>query len=319
MNCQKIDKSNMSYEEWLEFRADKIGSSDAPAVMGVSPYQTPVQLYYQKKGLVLPPDDNIRMKFGRDIEPVIRKWFYEETGIEIHEDKYIRVHKDYDFIIADLDGIGLENDNEIIVELKTISGKLLSQYESTGIPDYYYIQLQHQLLVTDLPYGYIAMIVFGNYGINNFIIQKYARNDELIEKMVEKEVAFHDNLVNNIPPEIMTKDDNILIYPETIKDNPLIVEDSYLKGLILEYMNIDKAEKEIKNKKAELQNEIFKFIRDHDQIVMDGKKIATIYNSRNVSLDTRLLKSEHPELYEKYKKEKLYKVLKIVNNKDVGV
>lgn len=37
--------------EWHEWRKNGIGGSDATVVEGISPYRTPRQLFYEKKGL----------------------------------------------------------------------------------------------------------------------------------------------------------------------------------------------------------------------------------------------------------------------------
>ena len=40
----------LSREEWLAFRRKGIGGSDAAAVLGISPFRTGVDLYYDKLG-----------------------------------------------------------------------------------------------------------------------------------------------------------------------------------------------------------------------------------------------------------------------------
>lgn len=37
-------------QEWEKFRLQKIGASDAPIIMGVSPWKTPFQLWLEKQG-----------------------------------------------------------------------------------------------------------------------------------------------------------------------------------------------------------------------------------------------------------------------------
>ena len=43
--------SGLTREQWLEFRRKGIGGSDAASVLGISPFRTGVDLYYDKIGL----------------------------------------------------------------------------------------------------------------------------------------------------------------------------------------------------------------------------------------------------------------------------
>lgn len=44
-----VDISNLSREDWLEYRKKGIGGSDVAAIMGISPFATIRDLFYNKK------------------------------------------------------------------------------------------------------------------------------------------------------------------------------------------------------------------------------------------------------------------------------
>lgn len=46
-----VDTENLSREDWLSWRRRGIGGSDAAAVMGMSPFCTKRDLYYDKRGI----------------------------------------------------------------------------------------------------------------------------------------------------------------------------------------------------------------------------------------------------------------------------
>ena len=46
-----VDISGLSREEWLDYRKKGIGGSDAAAIMGVSPFATKRDLFYDKTGI----------------------------------------------------------------------------------------------------------------------------------------------------------------------------------------------------------------------------------------------------------------------------
>jgi len=49
--------------EWLEVRKTKLGASDAPAILGISPYKTAYQLFLEKMGLVQ-DEDTYQLSYG---------------------------------------------------------------------------------------------------------------------------------------------------------------------------------------------------------------------------------------------------------------
>lgn len=66
-----VDTENLSREDWLSWRRRGIGGSDAAAVMGLSPFCTKRDLYYDK----------------RNIQPVVDEeednWVASSTGMNV--------------------------------------------------------------------------------------------------------------------------------------------------------------------------------------------------------------------------------------------
>ena len=53
-----VDTENLSREDWLSFRRKGIGGSDAAAIMGMSPFCTKRDLYYDKLGIQAVRDED---------------------------------------------------------------------------------------------------------------------------------------------------------------------------------------------------------------------------------------------------------------------
>src|SRR5271169_4709118 len=89
---------------WLEMRRNKIGASDAPIIMEVSPWKTPYQLWEEK--LKLRPDtvENGAMKRGKQLEKKALREFENITGLMMLG-QMVSVHPVRDWMIATLDGI----------------------------------------------------------------------------------------------------------------------------------------------------------------------------------------------------------------------
>ena len=65
--------------EWHEHRRKYRNASETPAVLGVSPWQTPYQLWQLKLGLV-EQEVTPAMRHGSDMEPAARAAYERQTG-----------------------------------------------------------------------------------------------------------------------------------------------------------------------------------------------------------------------------------------------
>jgi putative phage-type endonuclease len=121
-------------------RASGIGSSDAPIIMGCSPYKTRHQLWLEKTGQVKQPAKTWAMREGHAQEVHIREAYELETGYimnpaEVRASAWHFSHLD-----------GLSTDRRIILECKFVGESVLDRAMVTGeYPQHFMPQLQHQL------------------------------------------------------------------------------------------------------------------------------------------------------------------------------
>ena len=150
-----------SFDSWLNARHG-IGGSDASAVLGLNPYKTNTELYLEKTGQRIAPDisDKDYVKYGHDAEPLLRQLFaldHQEYKVEYFGDNMIRNEK-YPWAHASLDGELTDQDGRKgILEIKTTNILQSMQREKwrDQIPDNYYIQILHYLLVTE--YSFVEL------------------------------------------------------------------------------------------------------------------------------------------------------------------
>lgn len=146
---------NKDHEGWLKARTYGIGGSDASAILGMNPYKTNIELFEEKTGHRIPEDisDKPYVKYGTAAEPLIRQLFaldYPEYEISYRENRILR-NKANPYMQASLDGeLTDQAGRKGILEIKTCNILHPSQQEKwkDRIPDNYYIQVLHYLLVT---------------------------------------------------------------------------------------------------------------------------------------------------------------------------
>jgi putative phage-type endonuclease len=129
---------------WQAWRRGGIGSGDAGAVMGVSPWQTSRQLWEVLTGRALLPKPTYAMRRGLRLEPVARRLYERRTG-RLMEPCCV-LHERYDWLRASLDGLDLEG--ELVLEVKAPDATAHRLALSGEVPAHYRPQVQHQLLVT---------------------------------------------------------------------------------------------------------------------------------------------------------------------------
>lgn len=133
--------------EWHAARRRGIGSSDAPTIMGASPWKNILELYEEKIATETKHTDNWAMARGRELEPVARDLYEIEYGLEMPP-KLVK-HKRYDYFLANLDGFN--DENNFGIEIKCPGKKDRDLALLGQVPGKYFPQLQWQMLVAGSP------------------------------------------------------------------------------------------------------------------------------------------------------------------------
>ena len=130
--------------EWHQHRLHHRNASETPAVLSVSPWTTPYQLWQIKTGRAAQPEVTAAMAHGTRLEPQAREAYEQLTGLVM--EPLVLVDGDYS---ASLDGITL--DGGLILEVKcpkSKDSKILADANAGRVPEQVYWQIQTQLMVS---------------------------------------------------------------------------------------------------------------------------------------------------------------------------
>lgn len=289
---------NLSYEDWLEFRKNGIGGSDASVVCGINRYKTPIELWMEKTNQAPMQDVGESAYWGTQLEPLVRAEFSKRTGIEVTAAKQLLQSAEYPFMLANLDGICCDpNSGECIFEAKTASAFKAGEWDNS-IPDEYMLQIQHYMAVTGFKAAYIAVLIGGN----TFRWRLVERDDELISMMIELEDSFWKCVENGTPPPIDGSDACAKFLAEKYSDstaNPTFELPSEAEKIIENYNSACEKLSAITEEK-QLSENLLKDLLGKNEVGIIGNKIVTWKSVSQERLDTKTLKSEHPALYKKY-------------------
>ena len=183
--------------EWLDFRKSRVGSSDAPIVMKQSPWKTPYQLWQEKLGLVESDSPNYAMERGTAMEPIARAALEEELGMPLKPITKLSIERSW--MMASLDAFNEESG--VVGEIKCPGNDDHEIAMSGQVPEKYYAQLQHQLVVC----GVECMYYFSFIGTRNALLKVY-RDDKYISKLLEEEEKFFECMSSFEAPELISRD-----------------------------------------------------------------------------------------------------------------
>ncbi len=134
---------------WLDWRKRGVGSSDAPAIMGVCPYRTREDVLADKLGTAPPVKTNPAMELGSKWESAARALYYFETEMDALPAEL--VHPDYSYLRASLDGYV---EGFTFLEIKFMGEKNFDAILASQKPlEHHWVQMQHQILTTGIISG----------------------------------------------------------------------------------------------------------------------------------------------------------------------
>lgn len=211
-NSEIIIQCFDSREEWLSKRARRIGGSDAAAVIGKSPYMTNERLWEIKTGRREQADisDMEAVMYGAKAEEYLRELF--RLDFPEYEVDYIPnnmfTNSTMPWAHASLDGWIRHGDSFGILEIKTayINTRLQADLWKDRIPDSYYCQVLHYLMVTGWDFAILKAQLKCQIGdempylqTRHYMIDRKDVEDD-IKYLHDAEKAFWWNIIEDVRP-----------------------------------------------------------------------------------------------------------------------
>ena len=139
-----VETAELPRDDWLNYRRRGIGGSDVAAIMGVSPFRTARDIYYDKLNIAaVEPDDSnwVALEVGHLLEDLVARIFRKKTGFRIYQIKKMFCHPIYRFMLADVDYfVEMPDGTAAILEIKTTNYNAKDNWwmgEHEIVPEYY--------------------------------------------------------------------------------------------------------------------------------------------------------------------------------------
>lgn len=204
-----------SRSEWLEKRAGRIGGSDASCIVGMNPYKSNVELWEEKTGKKQADDisDKPYVRYGTEAEEHLRALFaldFPQYKVSYDENN-MWLNDRYPFAHASLDGwLEDEKGRRGVLEIKTTNILQSMQREKWNhrIPDSYYIQVLHYLMVTEFDFAVLKAQLKYDYDGDIFLTTKHylierEEVQEDIDFLEKAEIKFFECIKEDRQPNLV--------------------------------------------------------------------------------------------------------------------
>ena len=300
-----VSTENMPYEDWLEYRKQGIGGSDASVVCGINRYKSPVELWMEKTGQLPHQEAGEAAYWGTQLEPFVRAEFTKRTGIEVSRRNELLQSEEHPFMLANLDGICEVPDvGPCIFEAKTASAYKVGEWED-AIPDEYALQLAHYMAVTGYAGAYIAVLIGGNTFKWKFI----ERDEELISMLIQLETDFWNHVQDGTPPPLDGSDASAKFlaerFPNSRPKSHIILPET-ADELLAQYDEACEELEAVTERKQKAEN-LLKEMIGENEVGTAGDRVITWKSVSQERLDSKTLRAEHPVLYKKYVNQTSYR------------
>lgn len=307
MAIKLVKTTDLTHEEWLEWRRKGIGGSDVSAILGLSKWRSPLEVYFDKKGELEPKEENEKMYFGSIFEGVIAEEFEKRTGKTVKRTNYIYQHAEYPFVLANIDRL-------VVGENAGLECKNTGMFGvENEIPIDYVCQCQHYIFAMGWDRMYLAILVNGN----KLIIETVERDNEFISMMLEKEKAFWAMVEAGEEPMPVAIDAEFLDKKYSRASGDTInLEASHLR-LIEEWQTAKRFKKLYENTQKEVEGKFKAILKDAEKGLVGDYEVCW-KNSFRKNFNSKGLKEDDPELYESYLTETQTRRFEIKEKKEKG-
>ena len=288
--------------EWLLARRSGLGGSDASALVGLSDYTSPFELWEDKTGkLPLVDEQSEAAEMGTLLEPVIRDRFARVHELVVRPTGMLRSTR-FPWMLANPDGICSDGYG---YEGKTCSLWKAHEWgteQDPLIPDHAELQAQWCMAVTGLAGWWVACLIGGQRNVSRFV----RRDDDLIGDLVLLSRDFWRNhvLADVEPPvdggaactALLTERYQLSDPTAAAVDIPGVVRNE----LVAARERATEAEKKAKREHEAVKNRVRKLLGTSERLTCDDTTVWTWQHTERFKHAE--FRKARPDLWSQYQK-----------------
>lgn len=277
--------ANMNHAQWLDARKSGIGGSDAAAVLGLSPWRSPLDVFLEKTGQAQAQPETDAMYWGTRLEALVADKYCEVSGNEVRRVNAILRSDKHPCLIGNIDRAVCPEKGKLpvvkgefrtpkILECKTARSKTDDWGEdgTDKIPDYYLVQVLHYLGLTGCESCDVACLFLDS---RKFGVYTVHADEELIDGIADRLAEWWDeHVVKNVAPAPRS----VAEVQKLLKRSSaaVITASAEIEAAAREYADLKKQEAEVAAKLDTTRDKIAAYMGEADTLAgLDGRTLIT--------------------------------------------
>jgi putative phage-type endonuclease len=286
-------------------RTKYIGGSDIGAILGLSRFKTPLEVWMEKTGKETKKTDSLPLRFGSFAEAFVASEYSRATGFDLLHDESIYIHPQHSYMSAHIDRFVLADADALtptrILECKTANPFSSSDWGEVGsdqVPMSYLCQCVWYMAITAIDKTDLA-VLFGN---SDFRIYEITRDQALEELVIAKASAFwNEHVLKDMPPPARSEQDCQSLFSKGDPEKSIEAQQQTLeltKRLHALNSEIETREEELSTIKQTIMSQM----GEAELLTYQGRTLATWKAPKpSFRLDSKTLELDHPEIASNYK------------------
>ena len=295
-------------DQWLEERRSSIGASEVAAVMRLSKWSTPLDVYKSKHGVDREFDPLLAF-IGHQSETIIANWVHKFSGLNVELlPAFMARSVEFPFLHASFDRV---SENPFTTWQFKTAHQYTGHHWDEGIPTDIRVQVQAEMVVAGTRKAAVVVWIGGR----EFRLFWEDRDDRFIdEHMLPALSAFWDDVQAGRAPAPSTLAENAELYPSEaaeVEASGTAMEAVERRAVLLS--DIASMQEEADALKLVIAN----YMGSADTLTFEGRRVLTYKTQKGrESFDGAAFKTDHPDLAAKYTRQGAdFKVMRSMKEK----
>jgi putative phage-type endonuclease len=285
-----------------------LGGTDIGAILGLSPYKTPLELWSELVSGEQPADrDLIHLRFGQHAESFIASEYERATDLFTAVHSPTLFHKKHGFMFGHVDRFVLETpDTPAVVDGTITADKLLECKTSSAfskndwgepgtdqVPPLYLVQCAWYMAITECQSADLAVLI-GNSDFRVYTIERDIELEGLI--LSHAQHFWHEHVLGKKPPEPISVQDASILFPKEAPNSSVLANEEILQS-ITSYRQACTQSQTLSEECEKLKLEILNYMGHAEKLTLGSKTLATWKCARSSTrIDTKALAQAHPDI-----------------------
>lgn len=325
--------------ERLPCRPWGVGGSDIGAILGLSPYKGPLDVWFDKSGSLDPtqrqanlvagyqkvsglpepsrkaeagdPCELLHLRFGRHLEPFVAHEYERVTGFMAREHPGTIRHPLHQHLFAHVDRLVSRDGRPVIDDAGAICADTLLECKTASV---FSADSWGESWTDKVPPAYLAQCVWYTtitgckeahlavlLGNSDFRVYVIKHDDDLAQVLIEAALNFwDDHVITGRPPAPRDRTEVGRIYPRAVAGQQ-VEADEQTMAKIRRLMRINQLTKRLEDRSEQIKFEIAEGMKGAEMLTNRGKTVATWRSGSPVHrVDVARLRREAPEIANRY-------------------